>query len=325
MVMIEKEGGHEERENKKQVKNSKKEVTCFSQTKGKGITKERMLTSLARSFEALSMQTAVQSRSVSMLARLTPTQDSKNRVKRVGRGPGSGLGKTSGRGQKGQKARGSVPNWFEGGQTPLWKLFPKRGFYRHQKLELNELKLGKIQEFYDKGKLDFLAEGETLTMKHMKDCGLITGSMKDGVVILGDSVKYTAPIKIESTKATQPALESIKQAGGDFTAAYYSRGLGYRAHHSPEWFIENKGYVPIRARPIARRDIVFYSNPEKNGYLANSDYVKQITVGGAKTKKVAKKTALDIEVEEAANSDSTIAAAKSFSNNKIVSFAALKL
>lgn len=284
-----------------------------------------MLASLARSFEALNIRTAAQSRSVSMMGRLTPTQDSKNRVRRVGRGPGSGLGKTSGRGQKGQKARGSVPNWFEGGQTPLWKLFPKRGFYRHQKLELNELKLGRIQEFYDKGKLDFLAEGETLTMKHMKDCGLITGSMKDGVVILGDAAKYTAPIKIESTKASQPAMETIKQAGGEFTAAYYSRGLGFRAHHSPDWFLENKGYVPIRARPIARRDIVFYSDAEKNGYLADSDYVKQITVGGSKAKKVFKKTALDLEVEEAAKSDSTIAAAQSFANNKVVSFADLKL
>lgn len=288
-----------------------------------------MLSSFVSSFEALRVSitnTQSQVRSVSMLARLTPTKDSKNRVKRVGRGPGSGLGKTSGRGQKGQKARGSVPNWFEGGQTPLWKLFPKRGFYRHQKLDLNELKLGRIQDFYNKGKLDFLKDGEILTMKHMKECGLITGSMKDGVVILGDStVEYTAPIKIESTKATGPAIQSIEEAGGEYTASYYSRSLGYRAHHSPNWFVENKGYVPLRSKPIARRDIVFYSNPEKNGYLTSSDYVKKITVGGSKVKTVVKKTPLDLEVEAAANSESQIAASESFSNNKIVSFNDLKL
>lgn len=289
--------------------------------------KNTMFASLLRSFDSLSLQNVGQNRSVSMLARLTPTQDSKNRVKRVGRGPGSGLGKTSGRGQKGQKARGSIPNWFEGGQTPIWKLFPKRGFYRHQKLELNELKLGKIQEFYDKGKLDFLKEGESLTMKHMKECGLVTGSMKDGVVILGDKdIKYNLPFTIESTRATGPAMEKIANAGGKFVSVYYSRGLGFRAHHSPQWFIENKGHVPLRARPIARRDIVFYSNPEKNGYLADSDYVNQITIGGSKSKKVVKKTALDLEVEAAVNNnDSGVAASKSFANNRIISFAALKL
>lgn len=289
-----------------------------------------MFTSLIRSFNTLNLQGTVQTRSVSLLARLTPTRDSKNRVKRVGRGPGSGLGKTSGRGQKGQKARSSVPNWFEGGQTPLWKLFPKRGFYRHQKLDLNELKLTRIQEFYDKGKLDFLKEGETLTMKDMKDCGLITGSMKDGVSILGGANdkktnEYNLKFKIEATKATTSAMEIIKKAGGEFVSVYYSRNLGFRSHHSPNWFLENKGYIPIRASPISRRDIQFYSNPAKNGYLTNSDYVKQITIGGNKSKKVVKKTALDLEVEAASKIKSTIAAPKSFANNKIISFADLKL
>lgn len=283
-----------------------------------------MLSALASSFRSLQI---TQTRSVSILGRLTPPKDSKSRTRRLGRGPGSGLGKTSGRGQKGQKARSSIPNHFEGGQTPIWKLFPKRGFYRHQKLELNEIKLSKIQEFYDNGKLDFLKEGnKTLTMKDMKDCGLITGSMKEGIAILGDnSREFTAPIKIESTKASGPAIEAIEKAGGSYTSVYYSRGLGYRAHHSPTWFIENKGYIPIRARPIARRDIQFYSNSEKNGYLVNTDYVNQITVGGSKAKKVVKKTALDLEVEAAKDLESNIAAPQSFANNRIISFSDLKL
>ncbi|TID29283.1 hypothetical protein CANINC_002079 [Pichia inconspicua] len=265
-----------------------------------------------------------QSRTVSLLARLTPTKDSKSRVKRVGRGPGSGLGKTSGRGQKGQKARSSVPDWFEGGQTPLWKLFPKRGFYRHQKLELNEIKLSKIQEFYEAGKLDFL-QGETLTIANMKKCGLVTGSMKDGVSILDDPLyKYTAPLKIESTKASASAIEAIEKAGGQYTSKYFSRGVGFRAHHSPTWFIENKGYIPLAARPIARRDIQNYSNPEKRGYLSDSEYVKNITVGGAKREKIVKKTALDLEVEKAQNSPLT-GAATAFTHNSIVSLSDLKL
>lgn len=276
-----------------------------------------MLTTITSHLTATNITTSV--RSVSLLARLTPTQDSKNRVKRVGRGPGSGLGKTSGRGQKGQKARSSVPDWFEGGQTPLWKLFPKRGFYRHQQLQLNELKLSKIQNFYESGKLDFLGN-EPLTIKSMKDCGLIKGSMNDGVVILKDINTYTTPVRIESTKATGPAIQAIESAGGSFTAVYYSRGLGFRAHHSPNWFLENKGHIPLQARPIARRDILRYSDESKNGYLVGDQYVEKITVGGSKRERVVKKTALDLEVENATN-----VKVGGFEGNKIISFNDLKL
>lgn len=261
-------------------------------------------------------------RQASMLARLTPTKDSKNRERRLGRGPGSGLGKTSGRGQKGQKARGSVPNWFEGGQTPLWKLFPKRGFYRFQKLDLHELKLSKIQNFYEQGRLSFLKEGEVLDMKNMKIAGLISGSMKDGVAILNDPlVKYTLNLKIESTKASQPAIEAIENAGGSYTSAYYSRRLGFRAHHSPTWFLENKGKIPLRARPVARRDIVFYSDPKRNGYLQNSEYVNKITVGGSRIEKAVKKTALNLEFEKALEND----VKPPVTDSRIISFADLKL
>lgn len=274
-------------------------------------------------FNALTQATKVsllQTRGVSVMARLTPPVDSKNRVKRVGRGPGSGLGKTSGRGQKGQKARGSVPNWFEGGQTPIWKLFPKRGFYRHQQLDLNEINLTRIQEFADAGRLQ-LQEGETLTMKKMKELGIITGSMKDGVAILGDGrTQYNLKIKIEATKITKSAVEAIESVGGKAVSAYYSRGLGFRAHHSPNWFLENKGYIPLRANPIARRDIQFYSDAERNGYLSDSEYVKSITVGGQRSKVVVKKSQLDLEVESAVLSEEAAVPHRSFTNNKIISF-----
>lgn len=276
-----------------------------------------MLNSITTHLTASKITTST--RYISLLARLTPTQDSKNRVKRVGRGPGSGLGKTSGRGQKGQKARSSVPDWFEGGQTPLWKLFPKRGFYRFQKLQLNELKLSKIQNFYETGKLEFLGSN-VLTMKAMKDCGLITGSMNDGVVILKDINSYKTPIKIEATKATGPAIQAIESAGGSFTAVYHSRGLGFRAHHSPNWFLENKGHIPLQARPIARRDIIRYSDASKNGYLVGDQYVENITIGGSKKEKIVKKTALDLEVENAKN-----AKVGGFESNRIITFNELNL
>lgn len=259
--------------------------------------------------------------SASVLSTLSPPVDSKNRVKRLGRGPGSGLGKTSGRGQKGQKARGSVPNWFEGGQTPIWKLFPKRGFYRHQKLDLKELHLSKIQEFVQKGKL-VLGPGEVLDMKKMKDSGLISGGMRDGVAILGDGPlsKYDLDISIEATKITKSAVEIIEKAGGKAKSVYYSRHLGLRAHHSPNWFLENKGYIPLNSKPIARRDIQFYSDESRRGYLVDSDYVKQIVVGGKRAAKVAKKSKLDAEVDEILSNDKSNTEFKAFSENKILSF-----
>lgn len=268
---------------------------------------------------------AVQTRNVSVMARLNPPMDSKNRSRRVGRGPGSGLGKTSGRGQKGQKARGSVPNWFEGGQTPIWKLFPKRGFYRHQQLDLNEIQLSRIQQFADSGRLQ-LAEGEVLTMKKMKDLGIITGSMKDGVAILGDGTsKYKLDIKIEATKISKSAVKIIEGCNGQAISAYYSRGIGFRAHHSPTWFLENKGYIPLRANPISRRDIQFYSDAERNGYLTDSEFVKKIAFGGQRSKVVVKKSQLDLEFDSIVNDEKSSNSHSSFSKNKIISFKDLSL
>ncbi|QPG75646.1 hypothetical protein FOA43_003003 [Brettanomyces nanus] len=257
-----------------------------------------------------------------------PAPNSQVNDKRVGRGAGSGYGKTSGRGQKGQKARGSIPNWFEGGQTPIYKIYPKRGFYRHQKLDLNEISLARIQSFYDSGRL-LLDQGEILNMKKMKDCGLITGTMKDGVTIIGTgSQNYHLDIQMEATKASKSAIKIIESQGGKFQSKFYSRYLGFRAHHSPQWFIRNRGYLPLQAKPIARRDIKFYSDADRNGYLVDSDYVKQIHFGKAKQTKhdtVATKSNLDKELEELSHSESKNCGRPGFSANRIISFKDLAL
>lgn len=226
--------------------------------------------------------TLTPSRMLSHMGNLHPPKDSQVNQKRLGRGPGSGHGKTSGRGQKGQKARGSVPNWFEGGQTPIYKIYPKRGFFRYQQLDLAEVSLAKIQQFVDSGRLQ-LEDGETLTMKKMKECGLISGTMKDGVAVLGTGAhNYKLNISIEASKASKTAVQAIEAVGGKFVSQFYSRYLGYRVHHSPEWFVRNRGYLPLQAKPIARKDIQFYSDPDRNGYLHDSDYVKQIKFGRVK-------------------------------------------
>lgn len=205
-------------------------------------------------------------RALSILGALKPSEGSTKGFKRLGRGPSSGKGKTSARGQKGQKARGKVKSWFEGGQTPIYKLFPKIGFTNVNARPLKELSLQKIQWFHDAGRL-FLEPGEVLDMKKMKDLGLVTGPIRHGIKILANGKSlYNLPIKIEASKATIDAISAIEKAGGEFTARYYNR-LGLRAHLSPEWFLERRGRLPLQARPTRRKDIEYYSNESKRGYL----------------------------------------------------------
>ncbi|CAH6719403.1 54S ribosomal protein L10, mitochondrial [[Candida] jaroonii] len=200
------------------------------------------------------------------LGKLAPNVGAVDGYKRLGRGQASGKGKTAGRGQKGQKARGKVPRWFEGGQTPFFKRFPIIGFKRPHKKIYNELNLERIQEFWNNGRIP-LKSGELLTMKVMKECGLVTGSIKDGVKVLGNGKdEYTVPLNIESSKASAGAVKSIEGIGNSFTAKYYTK-LGLRAHIYPETFLLKKGYIPLEARPTHRRDIQYYSSEEKRGYL----------------------------------------------------------
>ena len=108
--------------------------------------------------------------------------------KRLGRGIGSGLGKTSGRGGKGQTARSGVAlNGFEGGQTPIYRRIPKRGFNNIFRREFQELNLGALQRAIDANKI---APGETITADGLVKAGVIRRA-KDGVRLLGEGVLKT--------------------------------------------------------------------------------------------------------------------------------------
>ncbi|AMD22113.1 HGL227Wp [Eremothecium sinecaudum] len=257
-----------------------------------------------KSTRSLLTSFGVTKRSINILGTLKPSEGSIHNYKRLGRGPSSGKGKTSGRGQKGQKARGHVKSWFEGGQTPIFKLFPKVGFTNVHAREFNVLNLDRIMWFHRKGRLT-LEKDEVLTMKKMKDLGLVTGTIKQGVKILANGKEdYNLPIKIEASAASQEAIKAIEDAGGEFTARYFNR-LGLRAHLVPHWFLEKRGRIPLPARPVRRKDIEFYGNMEKRGYLIkeNHELLKQIEE--ARTKGSAaglsrrrKKTALEIQLEK---------------------------
>ncbi|CUM62697.1 uncharacterized protein PRCAT00000253001 [Priceomyces carsonii] len=240
-------------------------------------------------------------RSLSHLASLKPNDGSVVGYKRLGRGPASGKGKTSGRGQKGQKARGSVPRWFEGGQTPFYKRFPIIGFKRAHKRIYAGVNLDRIQDFWNAGRIP-LEEGGNLTMKVMKDCGIISGSVKDGVKILGNGKDiYTVPLNIESSKASIGAILSIERSGYKFTAKYFTK-LGLKAHIDPNYFYLKKGYLPLSARPTHRRDVEYYSDPEKRGYLLKDRSILLDYLGKAnKISRTTRKSELERLLENASS------------------------
>ena len=134
--------------------------------------------------------------------------------KRIGRGIGSGKGKTAGRGVKGQTSRTGVAiKGFEGGQMPLHRRLPKRGFKNIFAKSYNELSLGRVQEAIDTGKLD---AGQPITAALLKEAGIIR-RVKDGVRILGNGELKVA-VNFEVAGATKPATAAIEKVGGSVKA-----------------------------------------------------------------------------------------------------------
>lgn len=139
------------------------------------------------------------------LDELQPAEGSKFKVKRVGRGIGSGTGKTSGKGHKGQNARsgGGVRPGFEGGQMPLYRRLPKRGFkniFAKQYVTINVEQLEKFDN------------GTTVTPELLKETGVVS-KVLDGIKILGRG-ELTKSLTVQAAKFTQSAAEKIEKAGG---------------------------------------------------------------------------------------------------------------
>jgi large subunit ribosomal protein L15 len=133
--------------------------------------------------------------------------------KRLGRGIGSGLGKTSGRGHKGAKARAGVSiNGFEGGQMPLHRRLPKGGFKNLFRKSYAEINLGRIQAALDAGRLE---AGQRLTAESLKAAGLI-GRIGDGVRLLAKGT-LSARFDFEVAHASRAAVAAVEQAGGTVT------------------------------------------------------------------------------------------------------------
>lgn len=141
------------------------------------------------------------------LSNLHPAAGSKHSdTFRVGRGHGSGNGKTAGRGQKGQKSRsgGKIRVGFEGGQMPLYRRLPKRGFKNRNTLEIVAINISALEVFED---------GATVTIDAMKEVGIIKNP-KDGVKILGNG-ELTKKLTVQANAFSASAKEKIESLGGN--------------------------------------------------------------------------------------------------------------
>lgn len=146
---------------------------------------------------------------------LSDNQGARRARKRVGRGPGSGLGKTAGRGMKGQKSRSGVAiKGFEGGQMPLYRRLPKRGFTQPNRARLAELTLGRLQTAIDAKKLD---AGSAITEDALVAAGVVRRKL-DGIRLLA-SGELTAKVNLELASATRSAVAAVEKAGGSITVS----------------------------------------------------------------------------------------------------------
>ncbi|MDQ3129609.1 MAG: 50S ribosomal protein L15 [Acidobacteriota bacterium] len=143
------------------------------------------------------------------LNNLRPAAGSTHKKKRVGRGPGSGLGKTAGKGHKGQKSRSGYSSkiGFEGGQMPLQRRLPKRGFTNIFKKQWVEISLAKIEENF--------SSGDEITPEILHERGLIKKAKHD-LVVLG-SGDVSKALNISAHRFTKAAKEKIENAGGSIT------------------------------------------------------------------------------------------------------------
>ena len=139
------------------------------------------------------------------LSNLKPAAGSRKARTRVGRGEGSGLGKTSGRGTKGQGARNNIKAGFEGGQMPLARRLPKRGFNNIFATRYTEVRLDAIAARF--------AAGEVVDAASLKERGVVSKVLRDGIKVLGNGDVGVA-LTVHAAKFTASAEEKIRAAGG---------------------------------------------------------------------------------------------------------------
>lgn len=210
-----------------------------------------------------------------------PTPLKKKR--RVGRGAGSGRGKYCGRGRGGIYSRSGInlPVGFEGGQTPLWRRIPKHGFRNGKfKLDYQEVNLEQIQYLIDSGRID-ISDGKTITMRTLKEAGLIKNVKYPGIKLLSKGVEFfRSKIDIEVPKASKQAIKAIENAGGSIRCIYFNK-KSLHAMLNFERYVKKKGHL-LSEEELKNPYIIYhkymglpppkllnyYMKEENRGYLA---------------------------------------------------------
>ncbi|KAK6909492.1 ribosomal protein L15 [Kwoniella mangroviensis CBS 8507] len=211
------------------------------------------------------------SRAASSFAHLGDLQPAKGSTHvdiRYGRGPGSQRGGTSGRGHKGQKARNGkgVRLGFEGGQTPLHRKVPKRGFINFTSKTYAPLSLSTLQKFISEGRID---PNQPIGISAIVQSNAVHGlSGFAGIKLLGepDPDLPLPQLELNLSRYSKSSAQSVIEAGGKVTAVYHNN-LSLRKEVFPDKFI---GRDVKDAKPTRKNDILYYTNPKKYGYLAES-------------------------------------------------------
>ncbi|CAK7205344.1 YmL10 [Sporothrix eucalyptigena] len=240
-------------------------------------------TPLVSLFAALSIQT----RNASILSQLRDNKGAHQKRIRVGRGPSSGKGKTSGRGHKGQGQHGKVKPWFQGGQTPLIRTWGQKGFVNHRADVMSEVNLDRLQAFIDAGRID---ASKPITPVELIRSGLV-GKVRDGIKILARGKEdLRTPVQLLVSRASAGAIDAVEAAGGSVVTRYFTK-------QSIQWLLDGKSQLTedswkplaigpehvdaavakLRAAPHLRRlpdptsrwDIEYYRDPAHRGYMSH--------------------------------------------------------
>ncbi|KAG8984077.1 YmL10 [Tulasnella sp. JGI-2019a] len=194
---------------------------------------------------------------------LRPAPGSRHTQKRLGRGQGSGRGGTSTRGHKGQKARsgnGKPKAGFEGGQTPITRRFPKRGFTNVSEKTFAPINLDRLQHWIDSNRLVSTPD-RPITARELLYSGCIH-DVKDGVKLLGDGAAYLkSPVFLEVSRASQSAIKAIEKNGGRVTCKFYN---DLALKDCVDGRTDRKSALPVR-----KNDILWYTRWKNRGYLAD--------------------------------------------------------
>ncbi|GJE97071.1 mitochondrial large ribosomal subunit protein uL15m [Phanerochaete sordida] len=196
------------------------------------------------------------------LFNLAPAANSQHKEKRLGRGQGSGKGGTSGRGHKGQKARsgnGKPKPGFEGGQTPIVKLFPKKGFVNANARVYAPINVDRIQHWIDQGRLTSSPENP-ITARELLLSGCIHDA-HDGIKLLANGTEHLkTAIHITPSRASKTAIRAVEKRGGSVFCKYYNP-LALRDCL--------KGRTDrLQAAPVRQTDIIWYTQWKNRGYLS---------------------------------------------------------